>query len=571
MQKNWKIQEVDPDLVLALQQELELSPLICRFLVQRGISTAEEAQTFFKPTLKDLPDPFLMKGMQIAIDYLHEVIDNNEKILIFGDYDVDGTTSVSLLYTFLERRHSNLGFYLPDRYKEGYGLSQQGIDYAEREGYSLIITVDCGIKAVEEVAYAKKKGIEVLICDHHLPGETLPDAIAILDPKQEDCPYPYKHLSGCGIAFKLVQAFEQENNIPIEELTSLLDFVAISIASDIVPLTGENRILAHYGLKQLNFTHRPGLLALFEQSNLKRPISIRDIVFGLAPVINAAGRLASAREAVRLMLARNRPTARKYAEELEVCNLMRREYDQKAAQEAEELLQKNSFLDHKSIVLFQPHWHKGVIGIVASRIAEKYHKPTIILTQSEQDVVGSARSVSQFDIHEAIEACSDILINYGGHKFAAGMTMSVDHVDSFMQRIEDSVSKAIQPAQQQPEITISTEIKLSDISPRLWAELERFAPFGPGNRQPIFMCRGVQDAGYSKELNGKHLRLAIRQNNSRILHGMAFAKADLLSKVKSGKPFDICFTIQKNTSDRRHPFQLLVQDIRFAEESVPVL
>ena len=320
MQKLWKIKETDEQEVAALQEALDVHPIICRLLVQQGINTPKLVESFFNPKLRDLHDPFLMKDMAKAVDRLHNAIDNNQSILVYGDYDVDGTTSVALLYNFLERRHSKIGFYIPDRYREGYGLSFEGIDAAAENGYELIITVDCGIKAVEQVKYAKTKGIEVIICDHHLPGEELPEAVAILDPKQNDCPYPYKHLSGCGIAFKFVQAFEQENNIPIEELNSLLDYVVISIASDIVPLTGENRILARFGLKQLNYTHRPGLLALMQQSNLKRPIRIRDIVFGLAPVINAAGRLSNAKQAVNLMLARNRMLAREYADELEVCN-----------------------------------------------------------------------------------------------------------------------------------------------------------------------------------------------------------------------------------------------------------
>ncbi|MEO0341178.1 MAG: single-stranded-DNA-specific exonuclease RecJ [Bacteroidota bacterium] len=567
MQKKWTLKATDEQEVLYLQQGLEVLPLIARLLVQRGIKTPEQVQQFFQPNLRELHDPFLMKDMQKAVDRLHQAIDDNEKILIYGDYDVDGTTSVALLFNFLERRHSNIGFYIPDRYKEGYGLSIAGIDYAVEQGFQLIVTVDCGIKAVEQVAYAKEKGVEVVICDHHLPGEVLPDAVAILDPKQKDCPYPYKHLSGCGIAFKFVQAFEQENNIPIEELNSLLDYVVISIASDIVPLTGENRVLAHFGLKQLNYTHRPGLLALIQQSKLKRPIKIRDIIFGLAPVINAAGRLSNAEQAVRLMLARSRMEAREYADELEVCNQIRREFDQKTATEAEQLLvDQPQLMNNKSIILYQPHWHKGVIGIVASRIAEKYHKPTVILTQSEDDVVGSARSVSQFDIHEIIESCSDMLINYGGHKYAAGMTLASDRIIDFQARFEEKVATAILPDQEEPEIEIEAEVDLKDINHQLWDQLKNFAPFGPNNHMPVFICKGVRDGGYTKILNEKHLKLAIKKDTNRVIYGLAYGRADLLEKVTKSKSFDICYTIQKNGKNRRGGYQLVVHDIRFPGE-----
>ena len=567
MQKKWTLKATDEQEVLYLQQGLEVLPLIARLLVQRGIKTTEQAQQFFQPNLRELHDPFLMKDMQKAVDRLHEAIDQNEKILIYGDYDVDGTTSVALLFNFLERRHSNIGFYIPDRYKEGYGLSIAGVDHAVEQGYQLIVTVDCGIKAVEQVAYANEKGLEVVICDHHLPGEVLPDAVAILDPKQIDCPYPYKHLSGCGIAFKFVQAFEQENNIPIEELNSLLDYVVISIASDIVPLTGENRILAHFGLKQLNYTHRPGLLALIQQSKLKRPIRIRDIIFGLAPIINAAGRLSNAEQAVRLMLARSRMEAREYADELEVCNQIRREFDQKTAIEAEQLLiDEPQLMNNKSIILYQPHWHKGVIGIVASRIAEKYHKPTVILTQSEDDVVGSARSVSQFDIHDIIESCSDMLINYGGHKYAAGMTLASDRVHDFQERFEKKVATAILPDQEEPEIEIEAEVDLKDINQQLWDQLKNFAPFGPDNQMPVFICKDVRDGGYTKVLNEKHLKMGIKKDSNRMIYGLAYGKADLLEKVQKSKRFDICYTIQKNGKNRRGGYQLIVHDIRFPEE-----
>lgn len=567
MQKTWNMKEVDEHAVLHLQQSLDAHPLIVSLLVQRGITTPEEAASYFNASLKELHDPFLMKDMDKAVNRLHEAIDKKEKILIYGDYDVDGTTSVALLYNFLERRHSDLGFYLPDRYKEGYGLSMQSIDYAAEQGYHLIITVDCGIKAVKQVQYAKEKGIEVIICDHHLPGNELPGAVAILDPKQSDCPYPYKHLSGCGIAFKFVQAFEQENNIPIEELTTLLDLVVISIASDIVPLTGENRILARHGLKQLNYTHRPGLLALMQQANLRRPMRIRDIVFGLAPIINAAGRLSNAKQAVQLMLARTRMLAREYADELEVCNQIRREFDQKTAEEAEVLLVTQPELHgRKSIILYQPHWHKGVIGIVASRIAEKYHKPTIILTQSDDNVVGSARSVSQFDIHEIIESCSDILINYGGHKYAAGMTLTTERLTEFQERFEEKVATAILPAQEKPAVEIAGELEILEITNSFWSQLAKFAPFGPGNMQPVLLCRGVRDSGHSRTMHGRHLRLSLKKEGNRIVNAMAFGKADLLEKVRKSRSFDIVFTLQKNGSSRRAPVQVLVQDIRFPDE-----
>ncbi|NRB61932.1 MAG: single-stranded-DNA-specific exonuclease RecJ, partial [Saprospiraceae bacterium] len=399
------------------------------------------------------------------------------------------------------------------------------------------------------------------------PGEALPDAIAILDPKQTDCPYPFKELSGCGITFKLIQAFEQQHNIPIEELTSLLDLVVISIASDIVPLIGENRILAYHGLRQLNHTHRPGLLALIDQSNLKRPFNIRDIVFGLAPLINAAGRLADAELAVRLMLARNRKVAHHYANILEECNKTRRQYDQRTAEEAEALILSNpEITKRKSLVLYQPHWHKGVIGIVASRLAERYHRPTIILTDSEEHIVGSARSVSEFDIYEAIAQSENILINYGGHKFAAGMTISSENLDPFIEHIEKYVSTHILPAQQKPELDITAEVSFNQFTPNFRKVLRKLDPVGPGNTAPIFLTRRVTDSGYSKTLNGLHLKLAVRQEGSRIMNGIAFGQAELLNRVKKRVPMDICYTLKESTSIGRRQLQMVIQDIRFSDD-----
>jgi len=550
-----------------LQDASGLDPLICSILVQRDLLTPKDAEHFFQPNLRHLHDPFLMKGMEIAVERIQRAIDEEEKILLYGDYDVDGITSVSLMYTFLGRRYGKLDFYIPDRYKEGYGISRAGINYAIENDVRLIIAMDCGIKAVEQITYARENGIDVVICDHHLPGDELPPAEAILDPRQADCYYPYKDLSGCGITFKLIQAFEQQHNIPIEELNSLLDLVVISIASDIVPLTGENRILAYHGLRQLNHTHRPGLLALIDQSNLRRPFNIRDIVFGLAPIINAAGRLADAELAVRLILARNRQVAHEYADILEECNKTRRKYDQETAEEAEALITANpSLTQRKSLVLYQPHWHKGVIGIVASRLAERHHKPTIILTDSEEHIVGSARSVSEFDIYNAIAESKPMLINYGGHKYAAGMTIAVNELDNFIRHIERYVSGHIQPDQQQPELGITAEVDFRQFSAGFRKMLRKMAPFGPGNPHPVFLTRHVVDSGFSKTLNGTHLKLAVRQENSRIMNGIAFGQAELLEKVRKRIPMDICYSLQESTGTGRRHLQMVVKDIRFVEE-----
>lgn len=569
-QKTWRIATPDADAVDRLHQQTGMDHLMCSILVQRHIRTPQEVSEFFQPNLRNLHDPFLMKDMDRAVHRLQQAIDREENILLYGDYDVDGITSVSLMYTFLGRRYGNLDFYIPDRYKEGYGISRAGIDYAKEQGVRLIIAMDCGIKAVEQIAYARSLGIDVIICDHHLPGEALPEASAILDPKQKSCSYPYKELSGCGITFKLIQAFEQQHNIPIEELTSLLDLVVISIASDIVPLTGENRILAFHGLHQLNHTHRPGLLALIDQSNIRRPFTIRDIVFGLAPIINAAGRLADAELSVRLMLARNRKVARDYADILEECNKTRRQYDQETAEEAEHLITEDpSLVDRKSLILYQPHWHKGVIGIVASRLAERYHKPTIILTNSDEGhIVGSARSVSEFDIYEAIAKSEEMLINYGGHKYAAGMTVASDNLPHFMQHIEHYVAGHIQPKQQQPELEITAEVDFSIFRSGFRKFLRKLAPLGPGNPHPVFLTRNVYDAGFSKSLNGNHLKLAVRQPGSRVMNGIVFGQADLLQQVKQKKHMDICYTIQENSGvgGRRHP-QMVVKDLRFLEQN----
>jgi len=568
MDKRWTLIECDDKAVQQLQQDYNIDPLLGRLLVQRGLGGNGSTLSFFEPDLQALHDPFLMKDMDKAVQRLQRAIDIDEGILLFGDYDVDGTTSVALMYTFLERRSAKLNYYLPDRYREGYGLSRKGVDFAADRGASLIIAMDCGIKAVDMAAYAKSKGIDLIICDHHLPGEQLPEAAAILDPKQEDCPYPYKHLSGCGIAFKLVQAFEQQHNIPIEELKSLLDYLVISIASDIVPLTGENRILAYHGLKILNYTHRPGLLALIEQSKLRRPLRIRDIVFGLAPTINAAGRLENAEQAVKLMLARNRQVARDYADQLDACNRARREYDQHNAEEADQILQSSpELLLRKSIVLYQPHWHKGVIGIVASRLAERYHKPTIILTRSEDDhIVGSARSVSGYDLYQAVEACQDLLENYGGHKFAVGLTITQENLRAFRERFEQNVAHNIMPDQEVPAIRIAAELNLADLTRDFLRILRSFAPFGPGNRPPVFLARRVRICAPVKRINGQHLRMQLKQEQSSVQTGLLFGRAEEFTSLRPGDEVDICFTIQFNLAGSRPPLHLLLEDMRLSGE-----
>lgn len=561
--KQWIPDTADETAVQHLQEALGIAPVFCRLLVQRGIYTFDEAKQFFRPNWSDLHDPFLMQDMAEATDRLGKAIQQKEKILLYGDYDVDGVTSIALMYSFLEPLGATLDYYIPDRYKEGYGLSMEGIEYAKENEVALIIAMDCGITARDEAKRASGYGIDLIICDHHLPGQLLPDAVAILDPKRSDCNYPYKELSGCGVAFKLAQAYTQRHHLHPSALEALLDLLAISIASDIVPITGENRTLSALGMERLNRTERKGLRALIEQSGRQHPLSVSDIVFGLGPMINAAGRLADAGQAVQLLLSDEADTAADYARILEYRNKLRREFDQRVEEEARNLLTESpDWAQQRSIVLYQPHWHKGVVGIVASRMTEQYSRPAVILTESDGRLVGSARSVPGFDLYEGLRACKDLLISFGGHTHAAGLSLLSQNLELFKDRFESIAHMALSQVQPAPVINIGAEIELKDITPKFWNILRQFAPFGPGNRNPVFVAKGVTNAGYSKLLTGNHLRLSVKQGESPVFYGVAFGQGSALPQVLTQQPFDICFTVEEQTWEGRTALQLMVKDLR---------
>lgn len=564
MQKRWRTLESNEEIVRQLQEQLGIHPIFCQLLVQRGITTFEAAKRFFRPEWSHLHDPLLMKDMEKAVDRLTLAIQKGEKILLYGDYDVDGTTSIALLYNFLEKYHKNLDYYIPDRYKEGYGVSMDGIWYAHEHEVNLLITLDCGITAIDQVKRANELGIDVIICDHHLPEEKLPEAVAVLDAKRPDCQYPFKELSGCGVAFKLAQAYVEAHNLDWNQLIELTDFLAISIASDIVPIVEENRTLAWFGLQQLNRTQRPGLKALIDLSKRQRPLSISDVVFGLGPMINAAGRLADAQQAVRMLLSNDANVAYDYGRVLETRNKLRKEFDQRIFQEARALFLKDpNWRERKSIVLYQPHWHKGVVGIVAARMVDEFHRPTIILTDSDGKVAGSARSIPGFDIHEAIGMSKNLLVSFGGHAHAAGLSLYPEDVIYFQERFEATVSTLAAPTIFEADIEVAAAIQLEEITPSFWNILKQFAPFGPGNHNPTFVAKGVQDVGYSRILTGNHLRICVKQGSSESFVGIAFGRGDDFSKVWTRQPFDLCFNLQENHWQDRTSLQLMVKDMKF--------
>lgn len=563
MLKKWKHIETDAKKAKALQKVLGIDPLLCTLLIQRGIYDYDAARAFFRPSLENLHDPFLMKDMEKAVQRLKQATEHKETILLYGDYDVDGTTSVATMYSYLRQQNATLDYYIPDRYKEGYGVSFEGIEYAEKIGAKLIIAMDCGIKAIQQVDRAKASGIDFIICDHHLPEEQLPNAVAVLDPKRKDCAYPYKELSGCGVVFKLIQAFNEKRNQPFAKIEPLLDFLVISIACDIVPITGENRIFAYWGLKKLEQTKRIGLRALMARSSRSTPMTISDIVFGLGPMINASGRLSDACQSVKLMITDEVSAAEQYARMLEEQNQLRKEYDQRISEEAKLAFQMESDWEkRRSIVLTQAHWHKGVIGIVASRMVEAFYRPTIILTQSEGLLVGSARSIKGFDLHQALTQCDDLLVNYGGHKYAAGLKLWPENFYAFQDRFEAIAQTYIPPEDFEPEILISGEIKLEKIDDKFWSILKQLAPFGPGNRNPVFVSKNVKDTGYSRVLKEKHLRLNITQDGKKAIQGIAFGMGKYYESINSGKAFDICYTIQENKWREITNLQLMIKDIK---------
>ncbi|CAN5205478.1 single-stranded-DNA-specific exonuclease RecJ [soil metagenome] len=566
MIKKWNVKPPpEPELVKNLSSVINVNPVLATILLQREINNYEEAKSFFRPSLLELHDPFLMKNMDKAVIRLQSAISNNEKILIYGDYDVDGTTSVALFYGFLKNYYTNLEYYIPDRYKEGYGISFAGIEWAEENGISLIVSLDCGIKAVEKVKMALEKGIDFIICDHHRPGDELPEAHAILDPKQEDCDYPFDELSGCGIGFKLLQAYCLSQNLDPSLLHTYLDLVVVSIASDIVPIIGENRILAFFGLKQLNTNPRPGLKALIEIAGLKEEISISKIVFAMGPRINAAGRIAHAHSAVQLLLSTEKEEADIIAKQVNLNNTLRRDHDSNITQEALEMIQTDEvLLSSKSTVLFKNDWHKGVIGIVASRCIEKHYKPTIILTESNQMASGSARSVLGFDVYEAISECADLLSHFGGHKYAAGLTLQLDNVSAFKTKFEEVVSRTITEEQLVPALEIDQFIDLDFINFKIFNILKQMEPFGPANMQPVFASENLVVKGKIKLIKDEHLRFNVQQEGSiACFPVIGFCCASFLDKINAGQKFRMAYTIENNEYQEMKSLQLCVKDISF--------
>jgi single-stranded-DNA-specific exonuclease len=550
-----------------LAEELSISNVLSKLLVQRDILTYEDARSFFRPDLNDLHDPFLMADMDTAVNRLTKSMQNNEKILVYGDYDVDGTTSVALVYKFLKQFYSNIDFYIPDRYTEGYGISIQGIDFAAANDYKLIIALDCGIKAIAKVKYAAEKSVDFIICDHHTPDAELPPAVAVLDSKRIDCHYPYKHLSGCGVGFKLMQAFAIRNDIDFSKLTPLLELVALSIASDIVPITGENRILAFFGLKQINSNPSIGLKGILEVCGLAdKEISISDIVFKIGPRINASGRMKLASEAVELLVSSDQAFAKEKSDTINEYNNDRKDLDKNITDEAIALIAADSrYLDRKSIVVHKPDWHKGVIGIVASRLSEEYYKPSIVLANSNGFASGSARSVPGFDIYKAIDSCRDLLENFGGHMYAAGLSMREENIPEFTKRFEEFVAENILEEQTYPQIEIDAVLEFKDITPKFFRVLKQFGPFGPGNMKPIFVSKKVFDYGTSR-LVGKeqeHLKLELVDSSSEnVINGIAFRMHEYNDHLKALNPLDICYTIEENSFNGNTSIQLMIRDIK---------
>ena len=574
--KKWKLREgSDRQTVKQLSFELGVDPVLAELLVQRDVRTFEQARAFFRPNLADLHDPFLMQDMDKAVERVRKAVVSGEKILVYGDYDVDGTTAVSLVYSFLRRLTRQIDFYIPERYDEGYGVSYKGIDWAAESGFGLIITLDCGIKANEKVEYAREKGIDMIICDHHLPENELPKAVAVLDPKREDCHYPFDDLSGCGVGFKLVQAYSQRYDIPFDTLIPLLDLLVVSIASDLVSVTGENRILAHFGLKQLNVDPREGLLAMIQLSGLEPGhLTIDDIVFKIGPRINAAGRMESGRMAVELLTAQDSAEAVRIGTEINEHNNERKNIDRRITQEALEMVRSGNCLScANATIVYNPQWHKGVVGIVASRLVEAFYKPTIVFTMSQGGLVtGSARSVHGFDLYDAIESCADLLENFGGHLYAAGLTLKEENIPAFCERIEKAISGTIIPAMQTPVVDIDAKLNFSQITPKFLRILKQFQPFGPGNSAPVFLTENVYDNGMGRKVGaeGGHLKLELIQESHPYHHisAIAFNMADFFDHIKAGNPIDVCYSIVENYYRGTANTQLRVKDLRGREELV---
>lgn len=557
--------EPEPQVVSKLVDDIGIDQSLCQLLALRGISSFDEARSFFRPSLDQLHDPFLMADMDKAVDRIERALANEENILIYGDYDVDGTTAVSLVYSYFSNRYPLLDTYIPDRYTEGYGISLQGIDYANDNDVKLIIALDCGIKAVEQVRYANEKNIDFIICDHHNPGEQLPKAVAILDPKRADCAYPYKELSGCGVGFKLVQAFHQKNGGVFDELIPLLDLLAISIGADIVPITGENRTLTHFGLLQLNENPRPGIKALMQTTGQER-FTITNVVFMLGPRINAAGRIEHGKHAVDLLTGTDEEHLQLQASQINTHNQTRKDLDKGITQQALEMVDAGD--GRSSSVVYHPDWHKGVIGIVASRLIEHVYRPTIVLTKSNGKLAGSARSVHGFDLYAALEKCQDSLEQFGGHKYAAGMTLDEKQLETFSKQFDQAVAELLLPEQKTPRVEYDLEVELNDITPKFFRILKQFEPFGPGNLSPIFLTRGLQDSGWCKGVgqDGSHLKFQARDPQSgATMNGIAFGFGHLAEELKTGKAFDVVYHIEENHWNGNVSLQMMVKDLRLTE------
>ncbi len=572
MKKRWVIKERgNSELIESLSKELNINPILANLLVQRGHDTFEKAKLFFRPTLSMLHDPFLMKDMDKAIDRIDKAISGQEKILIYGDYDVDGTTAVALVFTYFKKRYANIDFYIPDRYKEGYGISNTGVEWAAENGFSLIIALDCGIKSIDKVAYAKSMGVDFIICDHHRPGNEIPDACAVLDPKRTDCDYPFKELSGCGVGFKLIQAYSNFHQLPFEELDEYLDLVAISIAADIVPIDGENRVLTYFGLKRLNSAPRPGIVAILELSGGRRELTVTDVVFTIAPRINAAGRIESGKEAVDLLISETSLEAFNHGEEINKKNTTRKGLNENITREALLLIENDlEFKNRKSTVLYNPDWHKGVIGIVASKLTDEFYRPTVILTRSNGMASGSARSVKDFDIYNAIESCSDLLDQFGGHMYAAGLTMKEENIEAFKFKFEEIVSSTIEDRMLIREIEIDDVISLEDINASFFNVLKQFAPFGPGNMSPIFKSEEVYDRGDARVVGNNHLKLSlIQRNNSRkVVDSIGFQLGSHYNRIANKESFHVCYHVEENNFNGRTNLQLNIKDINFDKENL---
>ena len=559
MEKRWIIQKSDQKFVQKLAKDLGVNHIVAHLLVLRGIENFDDAKLFFRPELKHLHDPFLMKNMQDAVDRIEKAIANKEKVLVYGDYDVDGTTSVAMMYSFLKRFSPEIEYYIPCRYEEGYGISLKGIDYAKKNNFSLIIALDCGIRAFDQVDYANEKEVDFIICDHHNPADKIPNAIAILNPKQSDCNYPYKELSGCGVGFKLIQAYSQKNNIDFSEISEYLDLLTVSIGADIVPMTGENRVFSYFGLKQINTQPRAGLKALMDIANKIKELSISDVVFGIAPRINAAGRIEHAKKAVEILVEQDLDRAKKLASFIEENNVTRRNLDQNITKEALEMIDENK----KSTVVFSKNWHKGVVGIVASRLIESHYKPTIVLAEKDGILTGSARSVHDFDLYEAISKCAYLCEKFGGHKYAAGLSIKKENLSEFIIAFEKAVSESITEDQLSPKIDVDMEIDIDAVDDKLFRIIKQFSPFGPQNLSPIFVSRNVVDNGYGKRIGAdkSHLRINTK-TASGSLAGIGFSMGDAFEKIKDYNEFDICYSINENEWNGRKNLQLMLNDLK---------